>query len=101
MTLSDFVSRQKNDDSNPYGIIPIAFNMCKILEDNYYNIERYLIQTISQARSSGIKLPEVHGMGRNLDPNLKPEKATCHVQTRMYGKAAHRSWKSWIKKKET
>ena len=28
----------------------------------------------SQAKSSGIKLLEVHGMGRNLDPNLKPEK---------------------------
>ena len=33
-----------------------------------------MIQTRSQARSSGIKLPEVHGMGKNLDPNIKPEK---------------------------
>ena len=74
MILSDFLSRQKNDDSKPHEIIPISFNMCKILDDNYYNIEKYLIQTRSQARSSGIKLPEVHGMGKNLDPNLKPEK---------------------------
>ena len=28
----------------------------------------------SQAKFSGIKLLEVHGMGKNLDPNLKPEK---------------------------
>ena len=28
----------------------------------------------SQAKSSGIKILEVHGMGKNLDPNLKPEK---------------------------
>ena len=28
----------------------------------------------SQAKSSGIKLLEVHGMRKNLDPNLKPEK---------------------------
>ena len=70
MILSDFLSRQKNDNSNPHEIIPISFNMHKILDDNYYNIEQYLIQTISQARSSGIKLPEVHGMGTNLDPNL-------------------------------
>ena len=28
----------------------------------------------SQARSSGIKLPEVHGVRKNLDPNVKPEK---------------------------
>ena len=46
----------------------------KILNDNYYNIEKYLIKTRSQAKSSGIKLPEVHGMGKNLDPNIKPEK---------------------------
>ena len=74
MIRSDFLSRQKNDNSNPHEIIPISFNMCKILDDNYYNIEKYLVQTRSQARSSGTKLLEVHGMGRNLDPNLKPEK---------------------------
>ena len=28
----------------------------------------------SQNKSSGIKLPEVHGMRKNLDPNLKPER---------------------------
>ena len=47
--------------------------MYKILTDNYYNVEKYLVQTRSQAKSSGIKLPEVHGMGKNLDPNIKPE----------------------------
>ena len=25
-------------------------------------------------KSSGIKLPEVHGVGKGLDPNLQPEK---------------------------
>ena len=48
--------------------------MCKILDDSYYNIKKYLIQTRSQARSSRIKLLEVHSVGKNLDPNLKPEK---------------------------
>ena len=28
----------------------------------------------SQAKSSGIKLPEVHGVKKNLDPNQRPEK---------------------------
>ena len=74
MILSNCWSRQKNDDSNPHEIIPISFNMCQILDENYYNEEKYSIQTRSQAKSSGIKLPEVHGMGKNLDPNLKPEK---------------------------
>ena len=37
MILSDFLSRQKNNDSNPHEIIPISFNMCQILDDNYYS----------------------------------------------------------------
>ena len=74
MLLSDFLSRQKCDNSNPHEIIPICFDTCKILDDNYYNIKKYLIQTRSQGRSSGIKLPEFHGLGRNLDSNIKPDK---------------------------
>ena len=53
------------------------FNMYKVLQESYYNIDSYLVQTRSQARSSGIKLPEVHGMKKNLDLNIKPEKTTC------------------------
>ena len=67
MVLSDFLSRQKHDDSNPHEIIPISFNMKHILQSNYYdigkeNVGKYLVQTRSQAKSSGIHLPEVHGM---------------------------------------
>ena len=40
MILSDFLSRQTHDDSNPYEIIPISFNMYKALHDTYYSIER-------------------------------------------------------------
>ena len=32
------------------------------------------MQTRSQTQSSGIKLPEVHGMGKNLNPNMKLER---------------------------
>ena len=74
MVLSDFLSRQKNDDSNPHEIIPISFDTYKILNSNYYNIEKYFIRPRSQAISSGIKLQEVHGVGKNLEPNIKPEK---------------------------
>ena len=74
MVLSDFLSRQNNDDSNPHEIIPISFNMYQVLHKKYYSTENYLVQTWSQTRSSRIKLPDVHGMGKNLDPNIKPEK---------------------------
>ena len=72
--MSDFLSRQTNDSSNPHEIIPISLNMHRVLQENYYRMDSYLVQTRSQARSSGIKLPEVHGMRKNLDPNIKPEK---------------------------
>ena len=74
MVLSDFLSRQNNNESNPHEIIPISSNMHKVLQQNYYKIDSYLVQTISQARSDGIKLPEVHGVRKNLDPNIKMEK---------------------------
>ena len=72
MVLGDFLSRQNNDDSNPHEMIPISFNMHKVLQGNYYKIDNYLVQTRSQVRSSGIKLPEVHEVRKNLDPNMKP-----------------------------
>ena len=78
--LSNFLLRQKNDDSDPSEIIPISFNAYNILEENRNsgmckrNEGKYLIQTCSQAKMSGITLPEVHGIRKKLDPNLRPEK---------------------------
>ena len=37
MILSNLLSRQKHDDSNPHEIIPISFNMQSILQTRYYN----------------------------------------------------------------
>ena len=48
MALSDFLSRQNHNYSNPHEIIPISFNMYQVLYENYYNIgntENYLVQT--------------------------------------------------------
>ena len=36
--------------------------------------EKYLIQMCSQGKSHGTRLPEVHGVQKELDPNLRPEK---------------------------
>ena len=63
MVLSDFLSRQKHDDSNLHEITPISFNMQSLLHTRYYNIcegnsGKYLVQTQSQAKSTGIKLPK-------------------------------------------
>ena len=71
--LSDFLSRQNNGNSNSHESIPISFNMHGVLHENYYNVDNYLVQTRTQVKSSGIKLPDVHGMRKNLDPNIKPK----------------------------
>ena len=76
MILSDFLSRQGIDRSNPQEIMPISFDMKGILNDKYYNVggeSRYLVQTCSQIKNSGIELPEVHGVEKGVDPDLKPE----------------------------
>ena len=70
--LSDFLSRQKIDDSDTNEIIPISFNVRSVLQDKYYSLEgeseKYMIQTRSQMKASGIQFPEVHGLKKGLDP---------------------------------
>ena len=39
MILSDFLSRQNVDDSNPHEIIPISFNLRTVLQDKYCSLE--------------------------------------------------------------
>ena len=77
MILSDFLSRQEIDKSDPHEIIPISFDMKAILNNRYYKVEeekgKYLVQTRSQIKDSGIKVPEVHRTKKGIDPNLRPE----------------------------
>ena len=53
MILSDFLSRQIEDDSNPHEIIPISFNIQEILQENYHKIvsDTYKVQTRAQAKA--------------------------------------------------
>ena len=80
MVLSDFLSRQQMDDSNPHEIIPISFTIRSQADNNFYQInnktdqpqtDRYLVQTRSQAKSSGIKILEIHGANEGLNPHVK------------------------------
>ena len=53
--------------------------MQNVLQSRYYKIterkeEKYLVETRSQAKSSGITLPEVHGVDKGIDPNILLEK---------------------------
>ena len=83
MVLSDFLSRQKNDDSNPFEIIPISFTLKDIARDHFcqftnmntineIEMNKYQIQTRSQAKSSGTKIPEIHSVNKGIDPHIRP-----------------------------
>ena len=83
MVLSDFLSRQKMDDSDPHELIPISFSLRDQVSDYFYHIDneinlprkdKYLVQTRSQVRSSGIRLPEIHGVNKGINPHIKPER---------------------------
>ena len=89
MILSDFLSRQKHDDSDPHEIIPISLNMYNALYETYYRVkpkDQYLVQTQSQMKATGIMLPEVHGMKKTLDIKVLPEKQKPQTQTKQVGK---------------
>ena len=77
MKLSDFLSRQTHDNSNPHDIIPISFCIDNILHKKYYNLgwmDNYLVQTQSQTKFSRITLSEVHGVKKILNTNSLLEK---------------------------
>ena len=64
MILSDFLLQQNNDDSNPNEIIPISFDMYKILENNLNNLDnnnigdgKYLIQNSFTSQNKWCKTP--------------------------------------------
>ena len=52
--------------------------MKSVLQDKYCNVgeneEKYMVQTRSQTKVSGVQLPEVHGSRKKLDPHRIPEK---------------------------
>ena len=67
MILSDFLSRQIEDDSNPHEIIPISFNIWEILQDNYHQLttDTYNMHTRAQAKAQA---------NNPTMPNTQPKK---------------------------
>ena len=89
MVLSDFLSRQKTDDSNPHELIPISFMLRNQIDNHFYQIttcrtgqpktDRYSVQTRSQVKASGIKLLEVHGADKSLDHTCSDQVNKGHL----------------------
>ena len=59
MVLSDFLSRQMGDKSDPHQIISISFNIKEVLLENCLNNAKdaFMVQTRSQSKS--VKAPMV------------------------------------------
>ena len=99
MVLSNFLSRQQTDDSNPHELIPTSFWLRDQVSDYFYCIDndmnlprkdKYLVQTRSQVRSSGIRLPEIHGANKGLDPHVQLGKQKSFpIQTVNKGTPTH------------
>ena len=95
MVLSDFLSREKIDNSSPHEIIPISFSLRKVLQESYHSLndltknidsgtDKHMVQTRSQGKSSGIKMPEVHRAKKDLILHVKPKNSivvpsTCPI----------------------
>ena len=89
MILSDFLSREMHDTSNLHEIIPISFNMYNTLYETYYSIEmtdKYLVQTCSQMKATGISLPEVHRARKMLVTSVPLEKQKPQIQVKQIDK---------------
>ena len=67
MILSDFLSRQIEDDSNINEIIPISFNIQEILQDKCHQLttDTYNVQTRVQAKAQA---------NTTTMPNAQPKK---------------------------
>ena len=87
MVLSDFLSRQRHDKSDPHEIIPISFSLREVIYNSYYRMEdniendKYLVQTRAQAKTKGQTVPEVHSTTKVLNPHKKTLKFCSPTHT--------------------
>ena len=83
MVLSDFLSGQLRDDSDPHEIIPISFNIKEILKENYQNMVKntHMVQTRSQAKAK-TNAPAVQSTtGRPTTQNTIPTVEKIPIET--------------------
>ena len=87
------------DNSNSHELIPISFSPRDRVSDYFYHIDKesklprkdkYLVQTRSQVRVSGIRVPEIDGANKGLDPHVQPGKQKSFpIQTVNKGTPTH------------
>ena len=93
MVLSDFLSRQIEDGSDPHEIIPISFNIKEMLRENYQNMvkDTYMVQTWSQAKVQA-NAPTVQNItGKSVTRSAIPkvDKIPIKTEKEKYSKPPH------------
>ena len=77
MVISDYLSRTPCDINVSAELIPVGFDPTEILkmheEWKYKQQGKLTVVTRSQTKTDGVKPPEVHGIDKGVDPDLKPE----------------------------
>ena len=53
MVLSDFLLRQKSNNSNTHEIIPISFSLRKVLHESYYRLRNLEFYRLSNGQTYG------------------------------------------------
>ena len=83
MVLSDFLSRQIGDDSDPHEIIPISFNIREILKENCQNIveDMYMVQTGSWAEAQANTPAVQNTAGKLVTQNAIPKVNKTPIKT--------------------
>ena len=83
MFLSNFYLDSKQMTAILMKLISISFSLESQVSDYFYHIDneinlprkdKHLVQTRSQVRSNGIRLLEIHGTNKGLDPHMHPGK---------------------------
>ena len=67
--------------------------------DECKNEGKFLIQTCSQAKTSSAKLLEVHGVRKELNPNLRPEKQHAMPKKGMTERPHMGQWRAGLRRK--
>ena len=82
--LSDFLSRQTHDTSDPHEIIPISFNMSNALYEIYYRDDPIvdIWYKCDHRQKCRVKLPEVHGTRKTILTHSLIEKQKPQIQER-------------------
>ena len=71
MVLSDFLSRQPGDKSDPHQIIPISFNLKEVLKESHQNNAKATFMVQSRSQTKGVKAPMAKKSPKSINKKVQ------------------------------